>query len=103
MAAGIFDLEVEVLIDLFARLDFIHQILAVLQLTRAAFVDGQFGVDELAMVFEQPFDAVEVAAFFVGGQRENQIAIRREAFLLQPNQVGDRCDAIALSSLVPRP
>jgi hypothetical protein len=41
------------------------------------------------VVFHQPVHAVEAAAFLVGGQREDQIAIRREPFLLQPNQVGD--------------
>ena len=87
MSAGILRLEAKVLIDFLARLDFVDQILAGLHLTRAALVDGQSGIDEMAMGFHQPFDTVEVAAFLVGGQGQNQISIGFEAFLLQPDQV----------------
>jgi hypothetical protein len=89
VAAGIGHLEAEVLKDLFARLHFVGQVLPLAHVAAAAFVDRVLGVDQIAMVLDQPVDAVEVAAFLVGGERENQIAIGRVAFLPEPNQVGD--------------
>jgi hypothetical protein len=40
------------------------------------------------MFLEQPLDAVIIAAFFVGGEGQNQIAGRLPPFLLQPDKVG---------------
>ena len=39
-------------------------------------IDAVFRVNPVAMLLEQPIDAVEVAAFFIGGEREDQIAVR---------------------------
>ena len=47
------------------------------------------------MILEQPDDAVVGAGFFIGGQRENQIAIGAIAFFFQPNKIGDQnCVAV---------
>ena len=89
VAAGVRHLEVEILVHLLARLDLVGQVLALPHVAAAAFVDRELGVDQILVVLHQPVDAVEGAAFLVGRERQNQIAIGREAFLLQANQVGD--------------
>ena len=38
-------------------------------------VERELGIDEIAMVLQQPIDAVGFAALFVGGQREDQVAV----------------------------
>src|SRR5579864_3440376 len=40
------------------------------------------------MVLDEPCDAVRLAAFFVGGEGEDDVAIRLVAFLLHPNHGG---------------
>jgi hypothetical protein len=59
------------------------EVLAAAQRAAAAFVDGELGVNEVAMILHQPVDTVEGAAFFVGREREDQIAIGREPFLFK--------------------
>ncbi len=46
-------------------------------------INGELGVDQVAVVLDEPLDAVVLAALFVGRQRENQIALRLIALLLQ--------------------
>ena len=89
MAAGVGHFEAEVLEHFLARLHFVGQVLALAHVAAAAFVDREFGVDQVLVVLHEPVDAVEIAAFFVGREREDQIAVGDEAFLLQPNHVGD--------------
>jgi hypothetical protein len=57
----------------------------------------QFGIDGIATICQQPLHAVVVAApLLAGRQRENQVAIRAIAFLLQPGQRGDEDRGAAL-------
>ena len=58
-------------------------------LPAAAFVQAELGVDELAVILDQPLDAVVVAALLIGGQRENDVALGHEVLLLHAQQVGD--------------
>ena len=56
----------------------------------AALVQTEVGVDQIALVLEQPLDAVErAAAFLVGRERDDDIAIRLESLTLVPNQIRD--------------
>ena len=47
----------------------------------------------MAMVLDQVFDAAEFRRndFFIGGQRENEVAIQAHILLLQLNHDGDQC------------
>ena len=58
-------------------------------------IDDVFGVDETALVLDEPVDAVRLAAFFVGGEREDEIAIGLVAFFLEADEGGDE-NGIAL-------
>jgi hypothetical protein len=59
-------------------------------LAPAAFIQGVLGVDETALVLEEPLDAVErTAAFLVGGERNDEVAVRLEPFALEANEIGD--------------
>ncbi len=62
-------------------------------------IDAVFGVDPIAVIFHKPIDAVEIAAFFVGGQREDQVAIGLVVFFLHANEVGDE-DRVAFLHVV---
>ena len=56
----------------------------------AALVQRQFRVDQFAMILEQPIDAVVgAAAFFVGGERHDDVAVGLETLSLVANQVRD--------------
>ena len=44
-------------------------------------VQHVFGVDQIAMIFQQPVDAVRLSAFFVGGEREDDVAVKGVPFL----------------------
>ena len=75
---------------LLAHLQIVRRRLAVLQVAPAAFVERKLGVDQIAVVLHQPGRAVVgPAAFFVGGQRDDEIAIGPEAFTLVADQVRD--------------
>src|SRR5258708_27963762 len=75
-------------VHLLGDLDAVQKRLAVAQLAAAALVDAEFGVDQLALVADQPVDAVggHVAALFVRGQREDEVALRPEALALELRQ-----------------
>src|SRR5262249_41875689 len=66
--------------------------LAVLHRDAAAFVQRELRVDQLAVVLEQPADAVFVAVadFLVGGQRENEVAVGAIALLFEADEGGDQ-------------
>ena len=76
VAARVDHLELEILVDLLARLHLVGQVLAFPYRAAAAFIDRQLGVDQVAVILDEPVDAVELTAFLVGGQRQNQIAAR---------------------------
>ena len=48
------------------------------------------GVDEVAMLVDQPGGAVELAAFFIGGEGEDQVAFGLVAFAVQAQEGGDQ-------------
>ena len=90
VAAFVVNLEAEIDDVLFADLDVVGDFLAVERFAPAAFVERVFGVDPIAMIFDEPVDAaVGAAAFFVGGEGDDDVAIGLEAFLFVLNQVGD--------------
>src|SRR6266699_1558665 len=45
-------------------------------------IDAIFGVNPVAMLVQQPVNAVERATFLIGGQRKNQVAVRQRAVFL---------------------
>ncbi len=51
-------------------------------------VDAVCGVDPVAVLLDQPVDAIVASAFFVRGEGQNQIAIRYQVFLFQANEIG---------------
>src|SRR5579864_4660818 len=52
-------------------------------------IEHKFRVNQIAMILDQPIRAVEIAALFVGGKGENDVAIRDIIFLLKTKQSGD--------------
>ena len=104
VAALIPNLEAEGEHVFLAHLNVVGDFLAAGFFTPAAFINGEVGVDQFAMVLEQPVDSVvRSAAFFIGGEGDDDVAVRLKAFALVADQVGDPDGACALSSLVPRP
>src|SRR5206468_7875042 len=55
-----------------------------------AFIEGELGIKEIAMIPEQPGDAiVRATALFICGERDDDVAIGLETLLLVLDQVGD--------------
>ena len=83
-------LEAEIREGLLTQRHVVGYALAIHQFTARALVQRVLGIDQLAIVFQQPIHAVvRAAAFFVGSQRHDQVAIGPEAFAAVANQVGD--------------
>ncbi len=60
--------------------------LAINDFAPAAFVETKLRVDQIAMIFDEPVDTVErAAAFFVSGERDDEVAVGDEAFLFVLN------------------
>ena len=76
-----------------------HALVAVSFEFAAVEIDAVFGVDPIAMIFHEPIDAVEIAAFFIGGEREDQIAVGLVVLFLHANEVGDE-DGVAFLHVV---
>ena len=75
---------------LLGSLNIVRDTLAVHHLAFAAFIEAEFGIDQFAMILEQPVDAVvRPAAFFVGGERHDDVAIGFVALALVANQIGN--------------
>jgi len=55
------------------------------------------------VILQEPFHSVRRAALFVGGERENDVAIRYEPLLLQSNESVTMMASLAFMSCVPRP
>ena len=73
-----------------AHLHIVRQPLSADRLSPAAFVQAELGVDQLALVLQQPLDpVVGPAAFLVGRERNDDVAIGPEPFALVPDQVRD--------------
>ena len=91
MSPPVFGLQAEAKIDLLTRLQFVDPVLAVFDLTAPSIgVETVLSVDQVAVILQEPRDAVRVASFFVGRQGDNQVSIRREAFPFEPDEIGDQ-------------
>src|SRR5712671_1331739 len=92
VAALVFHVELKIQHDFLAGLDAVPDRLAVLQSDAAALVQCEFGIDQIAMVLEQPLDPqrVTVKDFLVGLERQDDVAIGPVAFLLVANEIGDK-------------
>ena len=90
VAAFVANFKAEIHDVLFADLQIVGDVLAVNDFAPAAFVQTEFGIDEIAMIFDEPVNAVERAtAFFVGRERDDDVAIGLVTFAFVPDQV--RC------------
>ncbi len=91
MSAFVGDLEPVRYADFLAGLDVVAYRLAALEADAAAFVQCEFGVDQIAVVVEEPLDAepVSVEDFLIGLEREDDVAIGLVAFLLVADHVRD--------------
>src|SRR6185295_7859268 len=96
VAAGVEGFQLKVDVNLFAGLDGGAQALVAAFLELATVeVDAVLGVDQVAVILQQPVDAIVVAALFVGGEGENQVAIGSEIFFFQAHETGNQ-DGVAL-------
>src|SRR5262249_18113064 len=88
--AGILHLDAEIGESLLAYLETVHQFVAVAHFAPPAFVQTVLGLDERAVILEQPVHAVVGApAFLVGGERDDQVARGLPRFALIANQIGE--------------
>ena len=63
--------------------------------TAAVRVENVFGIDKVAVVLDQPVDAVRFAALLIGREREDDVAIGVEAFPVQAEEGFDQ-DGVGL-------
>src|SRR5580704_901273 len=100
MTAGIQRFDLKIRVNLLAGLNRGENPLSAISLELSAIeIDAVLRVDPLAMIFHQPVDAVKIAAFFIGRQRQNQIAIGLVILSLHANEVGDQ-DRVAFLHIV---
>src|SRR5258708_4330524 len=91
MPAGIQRLELKINIDFFAGLNSCKQPLVFFLFEFAAVqIDAVFRIDPVKVLPWQPVPPVERAPLLIGGQSENQIAVRRISFLFQADEIGDQ-------------
>src|SRR6266404_4043579 len=91
VAAGAQRFELIVNVNFFAGLQSRQQVLILVFFKLAAIqVDAIFRINPIAVRGQQPVHAVRAAAFFIGGQRQNQIAVRNITFLFQADKTGDQ-------------
>src|ERR1700674_372633 len=92
VAALVFHVELIGQRNLLAGLDAVPDRLAVLESDAAALVQREFGIDQVAMVLEQPLDAEAIAVqnFLVGLERNDDIAVWLVALLLVANKIVDK-------------
>ena len=84
MAAAIGDCDLVIGVDLFGCLDFGHDGPSVLEFYAAGIRVDHIGcIHQVAMLAHQPVSAVELAAFFVGCEREDQVALRLISLAMQ--------------------
>src|SRR5215472_13319208 len=80
--------QAKVNVVLLARLHAQKQALAVLGFEIAGIsIDAIFGVDQIAMILNKPLHAVGLPTFFVGSERQNQIAGGNPAFFFETQKV----------------
>ena len=90
MAALVAHFKAKIGVRLLRQPDVVGDPLPVETLASTAFVQGVFGLNQFALILQQPVDAVvRPAAFFIRCQRDDQVAIRPKAFSLVADQVRD--------------
>ena len=82
-------LELERDIDLLARTHTVVDSFAVLEPPAPTLIERKCGVDEIAMLLQQPRDAVVVAGLFICRERDDDVALRNPTLVLIANQIGD--------------
>src|SRR5580698_5196330 len=88
VASGIFHFKLKVDVDLFASLHSAVDFLALVAHKIATIqIYAVLGVNPIAMMLEQPFDTVEVAALFIGGKRKNEVAVGRDACFFHADEI----------------
>ena len=103
VTAGIGHRQLIVGIQFFRRVHGHELRLALLRQNSAAVVvEHKLGIDQFAVVLDQPIHAVRGAALFIGGQRQDDVAVRHEAFLLEADQGRDH-DGIAVLHVLRAP
>ena len=77
----------EIAIEFFGGVHFHHHWFAVIGEDAAAIVvEHELGIDQFAMVFDQPVDSVRRAALFIGRHREDDVAVGNVSFFLHADQ-----------------
>src|SRR6185437_7968268 len=88
MAAVTLYFQAKINIVFFTGLQTQQQALALLSFKIASVsVDAVFSVNQIAVIFNEPLNAVGVAALFVRGKRKDQVAAGSEAFFLQAKKI----------------
>ena len=81
MAARVRRFQCKALVDLLTRLDSVEDVHAALHAATTTFVQRILCVDQLAVILKEPCHAIVRASFFVGGQCDDDVAIRYVTFL----------------------
>src|SRR6202035_2664989 len=90
VSAFVVNLEAEIDDILLTHLHVVRDFFAVERFAPTAFAQRILGINQFAMILEQPLDAaVGAPAFLVRRKRNDDISIRLEAFLLIADQVGN--------------
>ena len=90
VAAFVADFETEIHDVFFADLQIVGDMFSIDGFAPATFIETKFRVDQIAMILDEPVDAVErTAAFFIGGEGDDEVAVGNESFLFVLNQIGD--------------
>src|SRR5258706_4211635 len=90
VAAFVAHLEAKIDDVFFTDLQIVGNFLALGFLAPSAFVESELGIDQLAVILEEPAHAIVWSAtLFVRGESHNDVAVGRKALLLVLNQVGD--------------
>ena len=105
MAAGVGDGELKIGVDLFGCRDAYRDWLSFVGIDTARIgIEDKLGVDERAMIFQQPVDTVGGTAFLIRGEGEDQVAVRLVVFLLETDEEWRPAGRLRISiSWVPRP
>ncbi len=80
-----------------ANLEIVGNLLAASGFAPAAFVESELGSNELAVILEEPADAVvRSATLFIRGESHDDVTIGLEALLFELDQVGDPDSRLSL-------
>ena len=91
VAAAIGGRDLVVGIDLFRGFDVGDDGASVIEFNAAGIgIDDERRIDQVAMIVDQPRCAVEFAAFFIGGERQDQIALRLVALAVKAQEGEDQ-------------